>query len=107
MFMAPFTRGVRMRGVDVLTAEEDGSRELPDNQLLQRATELARILFSQDRDLIREARLLQTRGLPLAGVVYSVAWHSCRKSARCGTAEEVAMRMPTASHAQGRASNTQ
>ena len=69
------TRGVLMRGVDVLTAEEDGSRELPDDQLLQRATELGRVLFSQDQDLIREARLLQAQDLPFAGVVYAHQLH--------------------------------
>ena len=28
------TRGLRSRGVDVLAAEEDGAKELPDDELL-------------------------------------------------------------------------
>ncbi len=34
------TTGVRLRGVDVLTAQEDGQRQVSDNVLLDRATEL-------------------------------------------------------------------
>ena len=44
-----------MRTIDVLTAQEDGSAELADDVLLKRATELGRILVSQDEDLLREA----------------------------------------------------
>jgi len=44
------TVGLRMRGVDVLTAQEDGAATLPDAELLTRATELGRVLFSQDTD---------------------------------------------------------
>jgi predicted nuclease of predicted toxin-antitoxin system len=54
---------LRLRSVDVLTAQEDGSEELEDDRLLQRATELARVLVSQDEDLLREGvRLLRSRG---------------------------------------------
>ena len=49
------TDGLRLRGVEVLTAQEDGSRELEDDALLDRATELGYILFTQDEDLLREA----------------------------------------------------
>ena len=65
------TRGVRLRGVDVLTAEEDGSHAIPDDELLRRSTELGRVLFSQDSDLIREARLSQEREKLFAGVIYA------------------------------------
>jgi hypothetical protein len=41
--------GLRLRGIDVLTAQEDGSAELDDDLLLERATELGRIL---DADLL-------------------------------------------------------
>ncbi|MFL6215812.1 MAG: hypothetical protein ACJ74J_18155 [Blastocatellia bacterium] len=33
------TEGLRLRGVDVLTAQEDGADELSDHELLDRATE--------------------------------------------------------------------
>ena len=40
------TAGLRLRGVDVLRAQEDGTGGLPDLALLNRATELGRILFT-------------------------------------------------------------
>ncbi len=49
------TVGLRVRGVDFLTAQENGAAELEDPALLDRATELKRVLFSQDDDLLREA----------------------------------------------------
>ena len=52
---AAITEGLRLRGVDVLTAQEDGGRRLPDDKLLDRATALGRVLFTQDDDLLREA----------------------------------------------------
>jgi predicted nuclease of predicted toxin-antitoxin system len=44
------TVGLRLRGMDVLTAQDDGQRNTPDNVLLDRAAELGRVLFSQDED---------------------------------------------------------
>jgi hypothetical protein len=34
------TQGLRLRGVDVVTAQEDGTDDWDDNDLLDRATEL-------------------------------------------------------------------
>jgi len=65
------TEGLRLRGVDVLTAQEDGARRLPDAELLSRATVLGRVLFTQDVDLLREAAQRQRRGDLFAGVVYA------------------------------------
>jgi hypothetical protein len=48
------TSALRLRSVDVLTAQEDGAAELDDDSLLQRATELGRVLVSPDEDLLRE-----------------------------------------------------
>ena len=60
-----------MRGVDVLTAEEDGAETLEDDALLDRASSLGRVLFSQDVDLLAIAqRQLQT-GRDFTGVVYA------------------------------------
>jgi uncharacterized protein DUF5615 len=42
------TEGLRLRGVDVLTVQDDGRRRLRDPVVLDRATELGRPLFSQD-----------------------------------------------------------
>ena len=65
------TEGLRWRGVDVLTAQEDGTAEFDDPVLLDRATELGRLLFSQDRDLLREAARRQETGEQFAGVVFA------------------------------------
>lgn len=63
--------GLRLRDVDVLTVQEDGRRNMPDDVLLDRATELQRVMFSQDEDLLAEAKRRQTDGVPFAGVVYA------------------------------------
>lgn len=66
----PVTEGLRRLGVDVLTAQEDGARRLPDSELLDRATLLKRVLFSQDDDLLAEAATRQSAGIGFYGVVY-------------------------------------
>ncbi|MEQ8224608.1 MAG: DUF5615 family PIN-like protein [Candidatus Eremiobacterota bacterium] len=65
------TTGLRIRGVDVITAQEDNAATLPDPSLLNRATELQRVLFTFDDDLLREAQRRQSEGLPFAGVIYT------------------------------------
>jgi hypothetical protein len=65
------TAGLRLRRVDVLTAAEDGAAELDDPDLLDRATALGRVLFSQDEDLLVEATRRQAEGIPFSGVVYA------------------------------------
>jgi hypothetical protein len=67
----PITVGLRQRGVDVVTADEDGTAQLDDDALLDRATSLGRILFSQDKDLLAIARLRQQSGRDFAGVAYA------------------------------------
>lgn len=65
------TNGLRLRGVDVLTAHEDGASELRDPALLDRAAQLGRVLFTEDDDLLTEATLRQRRGEPFRGLVYA------------------------------------
>lgn len=65
------TNGLRLRGVDVLTAHEDGASELHDPALLDRAAELGRVLFTQDDDLLAEATQRQRRGQSFRGVIYA------------------------------------
>jgi len=62
---------LRLRGVDVLTAQEDRTTEVSDADLLTRAASLERVLFTQDGDFRRLAGELQKNGQPFAGVVYS------------------------------------
>ena len=65
------TVALRLRGVDVLTAEIDGTRQVDDSQLLARATNLGRVLFSQDKDLLRETSQWQERRTRFAGLIYA------------------------------------
>jgi hypothetical protein len=65
------TTALRLRGIDVLTAQEDGTSEWDDGPLLKRATELERILVSQDEDLLREGTRLQRTAGEFAGIVYA------------------------------------
>lgn len=44
------TTGLRLRDVDVLTVQEDDRSGFPDPEILDRATQLCRIVFTQDRD---------------------------------------------------------
>lgn len=53
-----------------MTAQEDGHQEADDSRLLDRATELGRILVSQDDDLLAEAMMRQRQSKPFAGVIY-------------------------------------
>lgn len=64
------TDALRLRGVDVVTAREDGADRLPDDSLLDRAAELGRVLVSQDRDLLAHATARQRTGIRFTGVVY-------------------------------------
>ena len=65
------TEALGLRDVDVLTAQEDGTSELPDPQLLDRAGELDRVLFSRDVDLVAEATRRQRSGESFTGVIYA------------------------------------
>jgi hypothetical protein len=65
------TMGLRRRGVDVLTAHEDGSHELSDPDLLDRASQLNRVLFTRDSDLLAETAQRQQEGTHFAGVIYA------------------------------------
>lgn len=65
------TNGLRLRGANVLTAQEDGAATLADTDLLRRAAELGRALYSHDDDLLAEAHRCLTNGVTFAGVIYS------------------------------------
>ena len=63
--------GLRLRGIDILTAQEDRAAELLDPELLTRAAERGRVLFTQDEDLLAEAARRQETGETFAGLVYA------------------------------------
>jgi predicted nuclease of predicted toxin-antitoxin system len=50
---AAITAGLRRRGVDVLTCAEDGTDRSDDAHILTRATELGRVVFTQDDDFLK------------------------------------------------------
>ena len=64
-------RGLRLRGVDIVTAYEDGNAALDDEPLLQRASALGRILVTQDDDFLAIASAWQAAGREFAGIVYA------------------------------------
>lgn len=68
---ASITTGLRQRDVDVMTAYEDNTHNWSDPDLLDRATELQRVLFTQDDDLLAEAAERQRKGIAFYGVIYA------------------------------------
>ena len=64
------TEQLRRRGVDVLSAIEDGATELPDNELLERATVLGRVLFTQDIGFRAMAHNWQHQEKKFAGLIF-------------------------------------
>jgi predicted nuclease of predicted toxin-antitoxin system len=68
-------RGLRRRGVGVITVQEDGLAGADDHQVLDRATELGWVLFTQDDDLLRVSTERQRRQRPFAGVIYAHQQH--------------------------------
>ncbi len=67
----PVTVGLRSRGVDVLTAEQDGNKRMSDPSLLDRATELQRVFFTNDDDFLAEGAKRQREGIYFSGIVYT------------------------------------
>jgi predicted nuclease of predicted toxin-antitoxin system len=65
------TNGLRQRDIDVLTVQEDNRSGISDAEVLDRATELQRVLFSQDDDLLAEAKSRQLKALNFPGVVFA------------------------------------
>jgi predicted nuclease of predicted toxin-antitoxin system len=61
------TVGLRIRGVDAITAFEDGASAFTDAELLDRATALKRVLFTQDDDLLIEAARRQRESVEFHG----------------------------------------
>jgi len=71
------TNGLRLRAVDVLTAQQDGCASSSDSDLLDRAGTLQRVVFTLDDDLLAIATQRQREGIPFVGVIYA---HPLRSS---------------------------
>jgi len=63
--------GLRLRDVDVVTSQEDGTTELEDPSLLDRATELGRALFTQDTDFLRIASERLRNEIEFSGIIFA------------------------------------
>jgi predicted nuclease of predicted toxin-antitoxin system len=63
------THGIRQRGIDVLTAQDDGAGDMDDADLLRRATVLNRVVFSYDRDFSDLTARWQASGIHFSGVI--------------------------------------
>ncbi len=63
------------RGLDVITAFEDGSAELEDAELLDRATGLGRVLFTQDIRFKALAEEWQRTGHEFLGLIFGHQLH--------------------------------
>ena len=68
---ASITVGLRQRGLDVITAQDDGRSRASDEELLERASDLGRLFFTQDNDVFAIASQWQLDGAPFYGVVYA------------------------------------
>ena len=67
------TNGLRLRGVDVLMAQEDKTTETPDRILLERATALERIIVTFDVDFLTLAADCHVQRKHFAGIVFARA----------------------------------
>lgn len=66
---------LRRRGVDLITAQEDGTAQLEDPDLLSRSTALGRVLFTQDIRFKDRAADWQREARPFAGLVFGHQLH--------------------------------
>ncbi len=64
------TDQLRRRSVDVLTAIEDDSSELLDDELLEHVRSLERVLFTQDIRFKAMAEDWQRRGKPFSRLIF-------------------------------------
>ncbi len=63
--------GLRRRGIDVLTASDDGAEEWSDEIILDRALELDRVLFTMDQDVLALASERWESGQEFGGIVFA------------------------------------
>ena len=66
----PITDQLRRRAVDVISAIDDGFAERDDHELLERARELGRLIFTQDIGFKALAENWQRQGQHFAGLLF-------------------------------------
>lgn len=62
---------LRLRKVNVLTAQEDGADRLSDPELLDEATKQHRVIFTFDGDFLSEANRRQHENHQFSGIIYA------------------------------------
>lgn len=62
---------LKLRGIDIISVQEDGRMGASDISILDRATELDRVIFTQDDDFLIIANRCQQEGLNFSGVIYA------------------------------------
>jgi uncharacterized protein with PIN domain len=65
-FPGPVSRGLRRRGIDVLTAQDAGRCGQPDPDQLSFATSVGRVVVTYDTDFLE----LHRSGVPHAGIAW-------------------------------------
>lgn len=87
--------GLRQNGLDAITAQEDGTAEATDEDLLRRSRELNRLLLTQDHDFIGIASRLTRIGESFPTILFMTPAISTRVAiedvtlfATCATIEE-------------------
>lgn len=83
----PITLGLRIRHVEVVTAQEDWRARLTDPDLLNRVTELGMMLYTHDDDHLVEAARRKEMGQVFGGIIFSRQLHS--PTGRCIDALEI------------------
>lgn len=79
------TEGLRLRGVDVLTAQEDGASLLKDPELLERAASLGRVFVFARRGFVTRGPATPTSGRALyRRRLRASAQHHCRRHSGLG-----------------------
>jgi hypothetical protein len=68
---AAVTSGLRRRGIDVLTSQDDAHGTKEDDELLQRATDLDRLFVTQDDDFLVIAADWQQASREFTGIAYA------------------------------------
>jgi predicted nuclease of predicted toxin-antitoxin system len=65
------TSGLRARGVEVLTVQEDTREGTEDPEVLDRARQIEHAMFTRDSDFLVEAARRQRLGVDFTGIVYA------------------------------------
>lgn len=64
-------RGLLRRNIDVLKVMDDGYDNTADSMVLERATQLNRLLITQDEDLLTIANRRNALDIPFSGIIYA------------------------------------